>query len=147
MLNINVLTHKLTVCIKLILNSLYIHQISNNMNLPWHLYLMAFIYTIAGLNHFRSPRLYQKIIPDYFSNPKMLNQLSGFAEILLGVTLALPQTSPYAAWGIIALLIAVFPTHIYMYQNPKARMGVPKWALLLRMPLQLVLIYWAYLYT
>jgi uncharacterized membrane protein len=117
------------------------------MNFPWHLYLMAFIYFIAGLNHFRSPRMYQKIIPDYFSNPKLLNQISGLAEIILGVALIIPQTSSYAAWGVIALLIAVFPTHVYMYQNPKARMNMPKWALLLRMPFQLVLIYWAYLYT
>lgn len=117
------------------------------MIFPWHLYLMAFIYTLAGLNHFRNPRMYQKIIPNYFSNPKLLNQISGVAEIVLGITLVIPTLSVYAAWGTIALLIAVFPTHIYMYQNPKARMGLPTWVLLLRMPLQLVLIYWAYLYT
>jgi uncharacterized membrane protein len=117
------------------------------MNFPWHLYLMAFIYTLAGINHFRNPRMYQKIIPDYFSNPKLLNILSGCAEIILGVALVIPLLSTYAAWGIIALLIAVFPTHIYMYQDEKVRMGLPKWVLLLRMPLQLVLIYWAYLYT
>ncbi|NRS89440.1 putative membrane protein [Flavobacterium sp. 7E] len=117
------------------------------MTFPWHLYLMAFIYTLAGINHFRNPRMYQKIIPDYLSNPKLLNVISGIAEIILGIALLIPVLSNYAAWGIIALLIAVFPTHIYMYQNPKARMGLPTWVLLLRMPLQLVLIYWAYLYT
>lgn len=117
------------------------------MNLPWHLYLMALIYTIAGFNHFRSPRLYKKIIPPYFPNPKLLNILSGSAEIILGISLCIPLLSKYAAWGIIALLIAVFPTHIYMYQDEKVRMGLPKWALLMRMPMQLLLIYWAYLYT
>ncbi|NRT15178.1 putative membrane protein [Flavobacterium sp. 28A] len=117
------------------------------MTFPWLLYLMAFIYTLAGINHFRNPRMYQKIIPDYFGNPKLLNVISGIAEIILGIALLIPVLSNYAAWGIIALLIAVFPTHIYMYQNPKARMGLPTWILLLRMPLQLVLIYWAYLYT
>jgi uncharacterized membrane protein len=117
------------------------------MNLPWHLYLMALIYTVAGLNHFRSPKLYQKIIPPYFPNPKLLNLISGFAEITLGIALLIPMFSNYAAWGVIALLIAVFPTHVYMYQNDKAAMRLPKTVLLLRMPLQLVLIYWAYIYT
>ncbi|WP_035670368.1 hypothetical protein [Flavobacterium sp. 83] len=116
------------------------------MNLPWHLYLMAIIYFIAGLNHFKNPRLYLKIIPPYFPNPKLLNSISGLAEVLLGVTLCIPIISHYGAWGIIALLIAVFPTHLYMYTNERARMGLPKWALLLRMPLQLALILWAYQY-
>lgn len=117
------------------------------MTLPWHLYLMALIYTVAGLNHFRSPKLYERIIPPYFANPKLLNIISGFAEIALGIALMIPMLSNYAAWGIIALLIAVFPTHVYMYQNEKAGMKLPKLVLLLRMPLQLVLMYWAYLYT
>ncbi len=117
------------------------------MTLPWHLYLMAFVYFLAGLNHFRNPSLYIRIIPPYFSNPKLLNSLSGLAEILLAILLCIPKTSSIGAWGIIALLIAVFPTHIYMYQDKKAAMGLPKWVLLLRMPLQLVLIYWAYQYT
>jgi uncharacterized membrane protein len=117
------------------------------MNFPWHLYLMAFIYILAGINHFRSPRMYQKIIPPFFPNPKLVNTLSGIAEIILGMALVIPVLSTYAAWGIIALLIAVFPTHIYMYQVEKARMGLPPWFLLLRMPLQLGLIFWAYQYS
>ncbi len=119
----------------------------NSMNFPWHLYLMAFIYILAGINHFRSPRMYQKIIPPFFPNPKLVNTLSGIAEIILGMALVIPVLSTYAAWGIIALLIAVFPTHIYMYQVEKARMGLPPWVLLLRMPLQLGLIFWAYQYS
>jgi uncharacterized membrane protein len=117
------------------------------MILPWHLYLMAVIYIIAGLNHFRSPRLYIKIIPPYFPNPKALNIICGIAEIILGVALMITSLTSIAAWGVIALLIAIFPTHIYMYQNPKVRMGLPLWAVILRLPLQLVLIFWAYQYT
>ena len=117
------------------------------MNLPWHLYVMAFIYFIAGINHFSNPRLYIKIIPPSFPNPKLLNMISGLAEILLGIGLCIPIISNYAAWGIIALLIAVFPANIYMYTNEKARLGLAKWILLLRMPLQLGLIFWAYQYT
>ena len=122
-------------------------QFYTNMDLPWHLYLMAALYLLAGLNHFRNPRLYERIIPEYLPNPKLLNVLSGIAEIVLAIGLVIPQTSKIAAWGVIALLIAIYPTHFYMLQNPKAHMGLPKWALILRIPLQLLLMYWAYLYT
>lgn len=117
------------------------------MDLPWHLYLMASLYIIAGINHFRSPGMYIRIIPPYFSNPKLLNILSGAAEIILGFLLMFPFLSHFAAWGIIALLIAVFPANLFMYQNKKASFGLPKWILLLRMPVQLLFILWAYQYT
>ncbi|PXY42053.1 DoxX family protein [Flavobacterium cheongpyeongense] len=117
------------------------------MDLLWHLYLMAFLYIVAGINHFRSPGMYLKIIPPCFPNPKLLNILSGAAEIVLGILLIFPFLSHFAAWGIIALLIAVFPANLFMYQNKKAGFGLPKWMLLLRMPLQLLLILWAYQYT
>lgn len=117
------------------------------MNLHWHLYCMAVIYFIAGCNHFKNPKLYAKIIPDYFSNPKMLNKLSGLTEIILAVLLCIPQFTRYAAWGIILLLIAIFPANITMYLHKKASLGIPKWILLLRLPFQFLLIFWAYLYT
>ena len=115
------------------------------MNLSWHLYCMAAIYFIAGCNHFRNPRLYLKIIPPYIPNHKLMNYASGAAEIILGIALCIPQLSNYAAWGIIILLIAIFPANIYMYQ--KGAKGIPKWALLLRLPMQFALIAWAYVYV
>lgn len=117
------------------------------MALPWHLYLMAAIYILAGLNHFRVPWIYKKMIPPTLPLPKLLNIASGLAEFVLGVALCIPTISAYAAWGIIALLVAVFPANVYMYTNDKAAMGLPKWMRLLRLPLQLLLIYWAWLYT
>ncbi|OAZ04578.1 DoxX family membrane protein [Flavobacterium succinicans] len=117
------------------------------MNSLWHLYVMAILYIIAGANHFRVPRLYQKIIPSYLPNSSLLNILSGVMEIALGISLLIPAISRYAAWGVILLLIAVFPTHIFMLTNPKASMGLPKWVLYLRLPLQFLLMYWAYTYT
>lgn len=117
------------------------------MELSWHLYLMAGIYILAGLNHFRNPRMYVKIIPDYLPAPKLLNVLSGFAEILFGILLCIPSLSCSGAWGIIALLIAVFPANLYMLTHKKAGFGLPKWLLIARLPLQLLLIFWAYLYT
>ncbi|WP_286970331.1 DoxX family protein [Flavobacterium sp. UBA4854] len=117
------------------------------MNLPWNLYLMASLYILAGINHFRKPGMYIKIIPPAFKNPKLINILSGAAEIILGIFLILPFTTNFAAWGIIMLLIAVFPANLYMLQNKKAGFGLPTWILFVRLPLQIVLIYWAYQYT
>lgn len=117
------------------------------MTLPWHLYLMATLYILAGLNHFRKPGFYVRIIPSYFPNPKLLNILSGLTEIILGILLCIPSCTTYAAVGIIALLIAIFPANLFMYMDDKARMGFPKWMLLLRLPLQIVLIIWAYEYS
>lgn len=117
------------------------------MTLPWHQYLMGLVYILAGINHFRNPKLYIKIIPPFFKNPKHINQISGWAEIVLGILVCIPTTSFYGAWGIILLLLAIFPANLYMYQNDKAALGLPKWVRLLRLPLQLLLIYWAYCYT
>jgi len=117
------------------------------MNLPWHLYLMAFLYIIAGINHFRKPGMYIRIIPPFFKNPKLINTLSGIAEMLLGILLMFPFSKRFAAWGIIALLIAIFPANLFMFQDKKASFGLPKWILFVRLPLQIVLIYWAYQYT
>lgn len=106
---------------------------------------MAVLYTAAGINHFINPRLYVKIIPPYLPAPVMLNYAAGAAEVILGIALFFPALRPWAAWGIIALLIAVFPANLYMYQQGLG--SIPSWALLLRLPLQLVLIAWAWWYT
>ena len=115
--------------------------------LPWHLYLMGMLYFVAGINHFRNPRMYLKIIPPYFPNPKLLNYLSGIAEIILGIGVCIPMFSKISAWGIVALLIVVFPANLFMYMNKSAGFGLPKIILLLRLPLQIVLMICAYYYT
>ena len=109
------------------------------------LYIMAALYVVAGINHFINPRMYVKIIPPYLPAPVVLNYVAGVAEVALGIALLFPLTRPWAAWGIIVLLVAVFPANLYMYQQGFS--GIPQWALLLRLPLQLVLIAWAWWYT
>jgi len=116
------------------------------MNLPWHQYVMAFIYIVAGINHFRVPKLYLKIIPPYIPNASLVNQVSGFLEILFGIFLLFKSFASIASVGIIVLLIGFFATHFYMLQNEKASLRMPKWVLILRLPLQIVLIYWASIY-
>lgn len=108
---------------------------------------MGILYVLAGLNHFRNPRMYEKIIPPYLPNPKLLNYLSGIAEIILGIGVCIPLLSKFSAWGIIALLIAVFPANLYMFTNKKAGFGLSKTILLIRLPIQILLMIWAYFYT
>lgn len=72
--------------------------------------------------------------------------LSGIAEMVLGLMLLNAETQTLAAWGIIGILILFIPVHIYMLQNKKASLKLPKWVLILRIPLQFGLIYWAYQY-
>lgn len=111
------------------------------------LFIMAILYIIAGINHFAKPKFYLMIIPPVIPFPKMANYVSGLAEIFLGGLLLYEPYSKLAAWGIIALLIAVFPANIYHYTSSEPGKGIPKWILLLRLPFQVVLILWAWWYT
>tara|TARA_R100001198_G_C5151127_1_gene160545 strand:+ start:185 stop:535 length:351 start_codon:yes stop_codon:yes gene_type:complete len=115
--------------------------------LPWHQYLMGILYVLAGVNHFRKPKLYERIMPPYIPAQSTLVLLSGVAEMILGFMIMNKNTQEEAAWGIIVMLIVFIPVHIYMLQNKKAAMKLPKWLLILRLPLQFGLMYWAYLYN
>lgn len=117
------------------------------MNLPWHLYVFAALLIGAGINHFRKPKIYLKIIPPFFKNPALINKISGSAEIILGISLCIPVLTNLAAFGIIILLVAVFPANIYMYKNDSAGLGLPKWLRFIRLPLQFLLIFWIFQYT
>lgn len=100
----------------------------------------------AGLNHFLRPQLYVSIMPPYLPWHLSLVYVSGGLEVLLGALLLVPATQTLAAWGLTALLIAVFPANLYMAQNAAA-FGIAPVLLWLRLPLQVALIAWAYLYT
>ncbi len=114
--------------------------------MPWHLYVMAGMYILAGVFHFIFPKAYLRIMPRYVPYPKNLVYLSGLAEILLGIALCIPETKNWAIWGIILLLLVFLLVHFNMLKGEKEAAGVPKWILLLRIPLQFGLMYWAYWY-
>lgn len=116
------------------------------MPLPFHLYLMAALYIFAGVMHFIKPKMYLRIMPRYIPNHKLMVTLSGVAEIGLGVGLCFPKTKNIAIYGIIAMLLVFLLVHFYMLSGEKQAAGIPKWILILRIPLQFALIYWAYLY-
>ena len=85
-------------------------------------------------------------MPKYIPNHKLMVLLSGVAEIVLGATLCFPSTKNAAIYGIILMLLVFFTVHFYMLSNEKASAGLPKWVLVLRIPLQFFLMYWAYYY-
>jgi uncharacterized membrane protein len=101
----------------------------------------------AGINHFANSDFYENIMPPYLPWPSALVAVSGAAEVLLGSALLVPRLARPAAFGIIALLIAVFPANIHMAAHPELYPEIPPAILWLRLPLQLVLVLWAYLYT
>jgi uncharacterized membrane protein len=109
--------------------------------------LFAAFFVIAGVTHFTNRDFFTAIVPPYLPWPVMLVYVSGVAEIVLGVMLMVPATTQIAAWGLIALLVAVFPANIHMAMNPQLYPGTPYAALLLRLPMQGVMIALAYWFT
>ena len=108
--------------------------------------LLALFMVTAGVGHFLNPEFFLKIMPPYLPFHRELVYFSGVCEIVLGVSLLIPRFSQLVAWGIIALLIAVFPANIYLYQNQGIVPASPT-VHFLRLILQAVLIAWAYCYT
>jgi len=104
------------------------------------------MYIIAGIFHFIKPKAYLRIMPRYLPAHKLLVVLSGISEILLGLGLLFEETREFAIYGIILMLLVFLLVHFYMLSSKKAGAGIPKWALLLRLTLQFVLIWWAFFY-
>lgn len=128
--------------------------------------ILALIFIVAGTMHFLIPALYLEIMPPYLdpgfdlgfdlashhrtvSIPLLLVWISGAAEIAGGLGLLIPRTQNAAAWGLVALLIAVFPANIYMAQAHLPFPGIAgqAWFQWARLPLQGVLIWWIWPHT
>ena len=107
-------------------------------------YLLCVFFVLAGLNHFINPAFYLKIIPPFLPSHLLLVYLSGFFEIVLGGMILISALTHIAAWGLIVLLIAVFPANVHMAINPQLYPDINPAALWLRLPLQAVFIAWAY---
>lgn len=107
----------------------------------------AVFYMVGGVNHFWHSRMYTAIMPPHYSHPLGWVQCTGAAEIAGGIGLLPPQTRRYAAWGLFAMLLVYLDVHFYMAAHPERFAPLPRWALLLRIPLQIPLLYWAWTYT
>lgn len=110
-------------------------------------YLLAFFFVAAGINHFINPEFYLQIMPPYLPWPLFLQYVAGFFEILLGILVLIPRYSRMAAWGLILLLIAIFPANINMALNPDKYPKYSAMAYYIRLPIQFVIIAWAWWYT
>jgi len=114
------------------------------------LYLMGVFYALAGVMHLLRPDFYLPMMPPYLPWHAELVWLSGAAELGLGLVVLVPALRVLAAWGIILLLIAIFPAnvHIALHNVPvfgaKEGAGIGNW---IRLPVQGLLIAWAWWYT
>jgi uncharacterized membrane protein len=111
--------------------------------LSWR--LLANVFIGAGVNHFLMPRTYEKIVPPSLrDHAKAVVQISGVAEIVGGVGVLVPSTRRLSGLGLIALLAAVFPANLYMARQPEDFRKIPRWALYGRLPLQPLMMLWAW---
>jgi uncharacterized membrane protein len=106
--------------------------------------ITGIILILAGINHFIMPNFYLQIMPPYLPFPLALVYLSGFAEIICGTLLIPQKTRNWGVWLTIALLIAVFPANVQMSFNEYENDGLLFYASLIRLPVQLLFIYWVY---
>ena len=111
------------------------------------LYVQAVFYVASGLNHFWHGPFYNHIMPDHYSHPEALVKLSGVAEILGGIGLAVPVTRRFSALGLALMLIVFLDVHIFMILHSERFPEVPVWLLWARLPLQGILIGWALFYA
>jgi uncharacterized membrane protein len=107
--------------------------------------LLGFAFVGAGVNHFLMPRAYERIVPPSMKgNARSLVAVSGVAEVAGGLGVLMPWTRRPAGLGLIALLAAVFPANLYMARTPEHFRKIPRWALYGRLPLQPLMMWWAW---
>lgn len=116
---------------------------SNPAHRLW-LGVLALFFVGAGANHFVNPEPYLAMMPPYLPWHGPLVMISGVAEVLGGLGILIPVTRRAAGFGLILLLVAIFPANLQVALHGWPGTTLPAWALWLRLPLQIVLIFWVY---
>lgn len=98
-------------------------------------------FAIGGVFHFTKTELEMSIVPPWIPSARAAVLVSGVCELLGAAGLLVPRLRVSVLWGLFALVIAVTPCHIYMLQYPGRFPAAPYWALVLRIPLQLLLLW------
>ncbi len=118
------------------------------------LILLSALFVGAGIAHFAVPGFFAHIVPPYLPAPWALVYVSGVCEFALGLLVLVATVRRLAAWGLILLLIAVFPANVHMALHHVGFVDAPAWlpqptplGLWLRLPLQGVLIAWAWTFA
>ena len=130
-----------------------ITNLLNAMQLPagwWKklvLFGLAAFFINVGVDHFVNPDFYLNIMPPSFPLHAEAVYISGFFEVVGGICLLIPRLRKIAGWGLVALLIAVYPANIYMAITPQAFPDIPVTLLYVRLAFQFVFFYWAYSVT
>ena len=130
-----------------------ITNLLNAMQLPagWWKKLVMFglaaFFINVGVDHFVNPDFYLNIMPPSFPLHAEAVYISGFFEVVGGISLLIPRLRKIAGWGLVALLIAVYPANIYMAITPQAFPDIPVTLLYVRLAFQFVFFYWAYSVT
>ena len=128
-------------------------HILNILKLPtewWRvlsLFGLSVFFVYFGIDHFINPDFYLSIMPPAFPLHAEAVYISGVFEILGGICVLIPSLRKLAGWGLIALLVSVYPANIYMAINPEAFPEISIGLLYFRLPLQFLFIYWAYSIT
>lgn len=110
-------------------------------------WLYGVLFTLAGANHFVHTDFYVNIMPPYLPWHTALVYISGMAEMLLGILLLFRRTERLAAWGMVALIVAVTPVHVHMAINSASYPEYSQAILWGRLVLQAALAVWAFWYT
>ena len=130
-----------------------IKNLSSALQLPSSLWkkivliVLAIFFTYTGIDHFVNADFYLSIMPPAFPLHEEAVYISGFFEILGGVGVLIPRFRKIAGWGLVALLVAVYPANIYMAITPEAFPNIPLSLLYFRLVLQFVFFYWAFSVT
>ena len=113
------------------------------------IYFMSAAYIYVGILHFIDPDFFLAIMPDYLPLHQEAVYVSGVFEILLGGMLLFKKSRKIAGWGLIMLLLAVFPANIYLAQNEAAQQAIDisQTAAIVRLPFQALFIGLAYWHT
>lgn len=109
--------------------------------------LQSLLYIAAGLNHFINPDFYLRMMPPYLPWPTLLHLTAGVLEVVGGALLLFPPLRHWAAWGLVLLLLAVYPANLHVAFNHHLYPEIPLLFHWIRLPLQFLLIAWAWWYT
>lgn len=107
-------------------------------------YIIGVAFILAGANHFINTEFYLRMMPPMLPAHELLNYASGAAEIIMGALLFIPKTKVVAAWGLIILLIAVYPANIYMAMEAGKSIDISPVVAYIRLPFQFLFIWLVY---
>jgi uncharacterized membrane protein len=111
------------------------------------LFLVAAFFVSAGVGHFTNEAFFVRIVPPWLPYPLLMVQVSGIAEIAGGLGVLIPRLRRLAGWGLLALLVAVYPANIHMALHPEQFPDMTPTALYVRLPLQFVAMAWVWWVT